>query len=165
MKVQFILKDKMPWADKDFVMAEEQVLVKEATDRPLISEVAAATAGSLKSRMNPSTERIEIKGDGFEAEFDQQTGSIYSLKYGDKTIIAAGNGPKLDALRAFTNNDNWFYAPWFEYGLHNLQHKMIEVTAREKDGKMVLSFTVESQAPNAASIKGGPVPVRIVLWN
>lgn len=62
MKVQFILKDKMPWADKDFVMAEEQVLVKEATDRPLISEVAAATAGSLKSRMNPSTERIEIKG-------------------------------------------------------------------------------------------------------
>ena len=155
VKVQFILKDKMPWADKDFVMAEEQVLVKEATDRPLISKVAAATAGSLKSRMNPSTERIEIKGDGFEAEFDQQTGSIYSLKYGDKTIIAAGNGPKLDALRAFTNNDNWFYAPWFEYGLHNLQHKMIEVTAREKDGKMVLSFTVESQAPNAASIKGG----------
>ena len=155
VKVQFILKDQMPWADKDFVMAEEQVLVKEATDRPLISEVAAATAGSLKSRMNPSTERIEIKGDGFEAEFDQQTGSIYSLKYGDKTIIAAGNGPKLDALRAFTNNDNWFYAPWFEYGLHNLQHKMIEVTAREKDGKMVLSFTVESQAPNAASIKGG----------
>lgn len=155
VKVQFILKDKMPWADKDFVMAEEQVLVKEATDRPLISEVAAATAGSLKSRMNPSTERIEIKGDGFEAEFDQQTGSIYSLKYGDKTIIAAGNGPKLDALRAFTNNDNWFYAPWFEYGLHNLQHKMIEVTAREKDGKMVLSFTVESQALNAASIKGG----------
>ena len=41
VKVQFILKDKMPWADKDFVMAEEQVLVKEATDRPLISEVAA----------------------------------------------------------------------------------------------------------------------------
>ena len=155
VKVQFILKDKMPWADKDFVMAEEQVLVKEAAVRPLIGEVAAATAGSLKSRMNPSTERIEIKGDGFEAEFDQQTGSIYSLKYGDKTIIAAGNGPKLDALRAFTNNDNWFYAPWFEYGLHNLQHKMIEVTAREKDGKMVLSFTVESQAPNAASIKGG----------
>ncbi len=63
VKVQFILKDKMPWADKDFVMAEEQVLVKEATDRPLISEVAAATAGSLKSRMNPSTEEeSKLKG-------------------------------------------------------------------------------------------------------
>ena len=29
VKVQFILKDKMPWADKDFVMAEEQVLVRK----------------------------------------------------------------------------------------------------------------------------------------
>ena len=45
VKVQFILKDKMPWADKDFVMAEEQVLVKEATDRPLISEVAGGAGG------------------------------------------------------------------------------------------------------------------------
>ncbi len=29
-------------------MAEEQILVKEATDRPSISEVTAATAGNLK---------------------------------------------------------------------------------------------------------------------
>ena len=48
VKVQFILKDKMPWADKDFVMAEEQVLVKEATDRPLISEVAGKSEESYE---------------------------------------------------------------------------------------------------------------------
>lgn len=156
VKVQFVLKDQRPWADKDFVMAEEQVLVKEATERPLISEVATATAvGTLKTQMNPDTKKIEIKGEGFDMKFDLQTGSLYSLNYGDETIIADGNGPKLDALRAFTNNDNWFYAPWFEYGLHNLKHKLIEFTAREKGDKMVLSFTIESQAPNAASIKGG----------
>lgn len=156
VKMQFMLKDQRPWAGKDFVMAEEQVLVKEATDRPLISEVAAATAtGTLKTNMNPDTKKIEIKGEGFDMKFDLQTGSLYSLKYGDETIIVDGNGPKLDALRAFTNNDNWFYAPWFEYGLHNLKHKLIEFTTREKEGKMVLNFTVESQAPNAASIKGG----------
>lgn len=156
VKMQFMLKDQRPWAGKDFVVAEEQVLVKEATDRPLISEVAAATAtGTLKTHMNPDTKKIEIKGEGFDMKFDLQTGSLYSLKYGDETIIADGNGPKLDALRAFTNNDNWFYAPWFEYGLHNLKHKLIEFTARDKEDKMVLSFTVESQAPNAASIKGG----------
>lgn len=156
VKMQFMLKDQRPWAGKDFVMAEEQVLVKEATDRPLISEVAVATAtGTLKTNMNPDTKKIEIKGEGFDMKFDLQTGSLYSLKYGDETIIADGNGPKLDALRAFTNNDNWFYAPWFEYGLHNLKHKLIEFTTREKEGKMVLNFTVESQAPNAASIKGG----------
>ena len=155
MKLQFILKDQRPWAAKGFPMAEEQILIKEATDRPSISEVTAGAAKQDGFVLDKDTKRILIKGADFEAIFDPQTGSIYSLKYGNETVIADGNGPKLDALRAFTNNDNWFYAPWFEYGLHNLQHKMIEVTAREKDSKMVLSFTVESQAPNAASIKGG----------
>lgn len=154
VKVQFVLKDQRPWAGKDFVMAEEQLLVKEAAERPLISEVANA-AGTLKTHMTPDAKKIKIKGEGFDMKFDLQTGSLYCLKYGDETVIADGNGPKLDALRAFTNNDNWFYAPWFEHGLHNLRHKLIEFTAREKGDKMVLSFTVESQAPNAASIKGG----------
>lgn len=156
VKVQFVLKDKKPWADKNFVMAEEQILVKEATDRPSISEVAA-TAGKLKPfSMNPETKRIKIEGADFEVEFDQQTGSIYRLAYGNETVIADGNGPKLDALRAFTNNDNWFYSPWFEHGLHNLNHKVTEYTVLGRDnGTVILSFTVESQAPNGASIKGG----------
>ena len=78
------------------------------------------------------------------------------MKYGNETVIADGNGPKLDALRAFTNNDNWFYAPWFEHGLHNLIHKATEYKVLNKgNGTLVLSFTVESQAPNAARIKGG----------
>ncbi|WP_294629194.1 glycoside hydrolase family 2 TIM barrel-domain containing protein [uncultured Bacteroides sp.] len=156
VKLQFVLKAPRPWAGKDFAMAEEQIRVKEATERPSVGEVAAATAtGSLKTRMNPATKKMEIKGEGFDLTFDLQTGSLYNLKYGNETVIADGNGPKLDALRAFTNNDNWFYAPWFEHGLHNLKHKLVEFTTCDKENKVVLSFTVESQAPNAASIKGG----------
>ena len=38
--------------------------------------------------------------------------------------------------RAFTNNDNWFYAPLVEYGLQSehkaTEYKMIEVTAHVK---------------------------------
>lgn len=156
MKLQFILKDQRPWAAKGFPMAEEQILIKEAADRPSIREVAAG-AGKLKPfRMNPDTRRLSIKGTDFEVEFESATGSIYSLTYGNETIITDGNGPKLDALRAFTNNDNWFYSPWFEHGLHNLVHKMIEFTAFGKeDGTIMLNFAIESQAPNAARIKGG----------
>lgn len=156
VKVQFVLKDKQPWADKNFVMAEEQLLVKEATERPLISEVAE-TAGKLNSfEVSPDSRKLSVKGTGFEVRFDQQTGSIYSLTYGDETIIADGNGPKLDALRAFVNNDNWCYTPWFEYGLHNLNHKVIESTAfGKKDGTMIVNYTIESQAPNGGRIKGG----------
>ena len=156
MKLQFILKDQRPWAAKGFPMAEEQILIKEATDRPSISEVTAGAAKLDGFVLDKDTKRILIKGADFEAIFDPQTGSIYSLKYGNETVIADGNGPKLDALRAFTNNDNWFYAPWFEHGLHNLIHKATEYKVLNKgNGTLVLSFTVESQAPNAARIKGG----------
>ena len=156
MKLQFILKDQRPWAAKGFPMAEEQILIKEATDRPSISEVTTNAAKLDGFVLDKDTKRILIKGTDFEAIFDPQTGSIYSLKYGNETVIADGNGPKLDALRAFTNNDNWFYAPWFEHGLHNLIHKTTEYKVLNRgNGTLVLSFTVESQAPNAARIKGG----------
>lgn len=156
MKLQFILKDQRPWAAKGFPMAEEQILIKEATDRPSISEVTANAAKLDGFVLDKDTKRILIKGTDFETIFDPQTGSIYSLKYGNETVIADGNGPKLDALRAFTNNDNWFYAPWFEHGLHNLIHKATEYKVLNRgNGTLVLSFTVESQAPNAARIKGG----------
>ena len=154
VKVQFVLKDKMPWAGKGFVMAEEQFLVQEPAGRPSLGEVTAG-AGPIKAGMNPDTDRYEVCGNGFEVDFDRKTGSIYRLKYGEETVIADGNGPKLDAFRAFTNNDNWFYSSWFECGLHNLRHEATECVVRVKEDRVVLSFTVESQAPNAASIKGG----------
>ncbi len=154
IKFQFLLKEKRFWADKGFVVAEDQMLVKEATDRLLISTVAVA-GSSDKFTFTVSDKIHTIKGDGFEVKFDLNTGSVYSLVYGNKTIIAEGNGPKLDALRAFVNNDNWFFSSWFENGLHNLVHKVLDSRVTIKDNKTVLSFTVESQAPNAAKILGG----------
>lgn len=155
VKIQFLLNKNMPWADKGFVTAEEQILVKEATQRPAINEVAAQ-AGKKSQYIDSPSNIKTVKGDGFEAKFDANTGSIYSLVYNGKTIIADGNGPKLDALRAFTNNDNWFYSQWFDRGLHNLAHKATNSTIFTKnDGTVVLAFTVESQAPNAAKILGG----------
>ena len=154
VKVQFLLKDDMPWAEKGFVTAEEQILLQEAMARPSIS---AVTASAGKVKLDKSDTSIKtVSGDGFVAKFDMETGTIYSLAYGVKTIITDGNGPKLDALRAFTNNDNWFYSQWFEHGLHNLQHRATNSTVLERnDGTVVLAFTVESQAPNGAKIKGG----------
>ena len=152
VKLQFLLKENKPWAKKDFVMAEEQLPVKKATTVPSIFEIT-------KNQVSPTLnlgEMTTIKGENFEAKFDITSGSIYSLTYNGESIFADGNGPKLDALRAFTNNDNWFYAPWFDCGLHNLKHKAINSNVIKKnDGTIVLAFTVESQAPNAAKILGG----------
>ncbi len=153
VKIQFLLKEDMPWADKGFVTAEEQVLLKEATNRPTLND--SSKAGKLQFADTSSLIKT-IKGENFEVRFDTNTGTIFSLVYGNETIIAEGNGPKLDALRAFVNNDNWFYSRWFETGLHNLIHKATSSSILQKEnGTVVLAFTVESQAPNGARIHGG----------
>ncbi|MDL2281634.1 discoidin domain-containing protein [Parabacteroides sp. OttesenSCG-928-G06] len=153
VKIQFILNNDQPWEKKGYVQAEEQLLVKEAEMRPLISEVA----GKGKLTVSDISATLKtIKGDNFEVSFDTSVGTIHNLVYGGKTIIAAGNGPKLDAFRAFVNNDNWAYSQWFARGLHNLQHKAINSNLLTKaDGTVVLAFTVESQAPYGAKILGG----------
>ena len=156
VKVQFLLNEDKPWAAKGYVMAEEQLPVKASAGKPAINEVANASAGELAIEKQSDPRFSTIKGDNFKATFDNETGTIYSLNYGGETIIADGNGPKLDAFRAFTNNDNWFYGSWFENGLHNLKHKATaSKVIQRKDGSLVLFYTVESQAPNAAKILGG----------
>ena len=97
-----------------------------------------------------------ISGDGFEVTFDMQQGTIHKLSYGSSVIIPEGCGPKLDGLRPFVNNDNWCYDSWFANGLHNLRHQATAAkVTRQKDGSVALTFSVTSQAPNAAAIKGG----------
>ena len=156
VKIQLLLKKDAPWAEKGFVTAEEQFPIKSAV-QPALYELAKQTGKLTKANISTDGEKIKtIKGNNFEVQFDLTTGTIYSLTYGNDTIIAAGNGPQLDAFRAFTNNDNWFYASWFDNGLHNLKHTAKEATVITKpEGTIVLAFTVESQAPNAGKIIGG----------
>lgn len=118
--------------------------------------MANASAVELTLEKQSDARFSTIKGENFNVTFDNESGTIYNLNYGGETIIADGNGPKLDAFRAFTNNDNWFYGSWFENGLHNLKHKATaSKVIKRKDGSLVLFYTVESQAPNAAKILGG----------
>lgn len=154
VKVQFLLKSDMPWAAREYVQAEEQFLLKTADSRPSVQEVAAG--GGKLQYLDTSGDIKTIRGENFEVKFDMTVGTIYKLVYGDETVITEGNGPKLDAFRAFVNNDNWFYSQWFEKGLHQLNHRVLQShVAKKANGTIVLSFTVESQALNGARIHGG----------
>ncbi len=160
VKFQFELNNDMPWNKKGYVQADEQFQVKSAMPAPSIAELTKTVA--LKPVFVDSPSPIKtVKGKDFTVEFDTQTGSIHSLTYGAETVIAVGNGPKLDAFRAYTNNDNWFMSNWFENGLHNLKHNASSYKLIKKvDGTIVVSFTVESQAPNGARLEGGTTATR-----
>jgi len=156
INIRFLQKEGKPWAKKGYAQCEEQFLIKKASGWPLVSTIAAK-ANHAKPELMHSKGRIQtIKGDNFTILFDTETGSIHSLKYGNNQIISEGKGPRINALRAFVNNDNWVYQPWFENGLHNLHHKVIRYEfTQNTDGSMNAVFHVESQAPNAAKIHGG----------
>jgi beta-galactosidase len=152
VKIQLLLNEDMPWAKKGYAQMEEQLLIKSASLKPSIATMANGIKASVATDGISQT----LTGNNYEVKFDLLTGSIASLKYGNKVVIRDGEGPKLDALRAPVDNDNWAYKQWFEEGLHQLKHQVLSFdTYFKPDGSMVLAFTVQSQAPYGSSILGG----------
>ena len=147
VKIQFLQGKDMPWADKGYVQMEEQLRVKGADVEATPIKTAAEGKGSIYYTQDAKS--IKVKGDNFDATFDLGTGSIASLSYGGNAVFAEDGGPKLDAFRAPTDNDAGIGYPnaWFKYGLYDMRHSVIgkPVVARQKDGSLQISLTVESQ--------------------
>ncbi|MCU4164439.1 DUF4981 domain-containing protein [Marinilabiliaceae bacterium A049] len=156
IKLQFVLKKDQPWAEGGYVQAEEQFLLKEKSNVLSIADVVLSNVDDKRLNIENENHIMLVKGENFTAKFNYKDGSLYGLIYDEITIIKDGNGPKLDAFRAYVNNDTWGYSKWYEKGLHNLNHRAVgsKVWANE-DGSLTVSFTVISQAPNAARQHGG----------
>lgn len=153
LDVSFKLKADKPWAKAGYVQADQQLELHKAITRPSLASTMDKSLQPLKVMQQES--KITVTGNGNTIVFDKSTGSLHSLVYGGKTIIAAGNGPKLDAFRAWINNDNWAYQAWYENGLHNLQHKALDCKwVSNRDGSVSLSFKVESQGLSTAKLEG-----------
>lgn len=157
--VQFLLGKDMPWAKKGYPQMEEQLRVKGAdVTAPSIATVAK-NGKAMKYQLDKAAKRANITGENFQVAFDLNTGAIYSLKYGNQIIIKDGNGPKLDAYRAPTDNDAGigYHNAWFKNGLYDLQHvvKSWTCTPNKKDGTYKLDFTVESQGKEGCDVNYG----------
>ncbi len=157
--VQFLLGKDMPWAKKGYPQMEEQLRVKGAdVAAPSIAAVAK-NGKAMKYQLDKAAKRANITGENFQVAFDLNTGAIYSLKYGNQEIIKDGNGPKLDAYRAPTDNDAGigYHNAWFKNGLYDLQHvvKSWTITPNKKDGTYKLDFTVESQGKEGCDVNYG----------
>ena len=157
--VQFLLGKDMPWAKKGYVQMEEQLRVKGAdVAAPSIAAVAK-NGKAMKYQLDKAAKRASITGENFQVAFDLNTGTIYSLKYGNQEIIKDGNGPQLDAYRAPTDNDAGigYHNAWFKNGLYDLQHvvKSWTCTPNKKDGTYKLDFTVESQGKEGCDVNYG----------
>lgn len=153
VKVQFILTHDKPWAKAGYVQMEEQLPVKAAEG---VASVAQTATGGQALTSTTSGDYTTIKGEGFTATFDNRKGTLHSLNYGGREVLQQGKGPRIDALRAPVDNDNWAYGKWWEKGLHNLRHTALAANSYTRaDGAIVLMYSVKSQAPNGATLTGG----------
>lgn len=163
--INVCLAEDMPWAEKGYVQMSEQLPVSEGT-KPAMASVSAATTGSLTmsladgktvKQLKEVSSALTVEGKGFKVVFDPATGTISDLEYNCNKMFTENGGPRLDAYRAFVNNDNWIYNKWYSNGLHNLKHTVIRSDAYLNErGEAVVMFTVCSQAPNAAQVTGAP---------
>ena len=150
VKVQFLLNKNMPWAPKGYVQMEEQIAVKQAEVIPTLAESAKGLPILKKENGN----EILLTGPHFTASFNTTQGTLSSLAYNNQVIIKEGCGPRLDCFRAPADNDNWAAQNWARLGLYNLKHKVLDYSvAQNKDGGIIISFTVESQAPYSGFLR------------
>lgn len=154
IKVQFRLAHDEPWAQKGFVQMEEQLPLKAARHKA-IADVAQGGPLNLATAAGVTT----VSGADFSVSFDHASGTISTLTYNGQTLITPGNGPRISALRAPVDNDNWAYTQWFAKGLYNLKQTLqpgARVTAlKQADGSVTVSMPIMAQAPCAGRIEGG----------
>lgn len=152
VKVQFLQGKDMPWAPKGYVQMEEQLRVRGAEQAaPAVKLQATANA---KLTVTTEQNAIKVQGENFSTTLDTETGTISSLLYGDLAVISEGNGPKLDAYRAPTDNDAGIGYPnaWFKNGLYDLGHSVkAKNVVQKKDGTVQVTFTVESRGKEGSN--------------
>ncbi len=165
VNVYFTLAEDKPWAKKGYVQMEEQLPVRAASRTlPTISSeadghgksVTMIAGGKNVKEVNDIASPLTVEGSGFKAVFDNANGQLSELEYNGQAMIEPGKGLRLDAFRAFVNNDNWIAGNWYNNGLHNLQPSVVSSDAYiNAEGNAVISFNVRYQAPNAARLATG----------
>lgn len=156
--IEFCLKQDMPWGKKGFVQMAEQIDMRDFQAPAFRQDICQASADRQPVNINQDNQSITITGQDFNVRLDNATGSISTLTYEDKQVITEGNGPKLDALRAPTDNDNWAREAWFKNGLHCLTHHTqgAPVVQKNQDGTVTITYHILSQGTHEGKLQYRP---------
>ncbi len=129
LRVSFRTRTDAPWAPAGFEIAWQQLKLQVKT--PPIPEI--------QRRLPPlkwlqDGDEVKIDGADFSATFSRSTGTLVSLNYGGREILATNEpaGPILQLFRAPTDNDrgngHWLARDWQDAGL---SHPVRQVEAFE----------------------------------
>jgi beta-galactosidase len=101
----------------------------------------------------PAGDHVEIRGTHFSVAFSRAAGTLTSLKFGEREMLATNGigGPVLQLFRAPTDNDKgfgkWLARDWHDAGLSNLVRHVDGFSVRQiSDGKILIHTMVSSRA-------------------
>lgn len=151
VNIEFRLADDSPWASSGYLQMAEQLPVKGIG---CVAGIDNKSGGKISVKKGVG--EITMSGNDFKATFDLSSGTLSSLIYGGREMIYDGKGPRLEAFRAYLNNDDWIADEWFANGLYNLRDKVLDYKlGKDKNGNPTLTFAIESQAPRGGKKTGG----------
>ena len=142
LRVSFHLLSSNAWQKEGYEVAASQIVLPW-TERPKV----ALKVKSKGLRVDEDGGHIIVSGgdlvsnrNGFRAVFDRKTGGLAELDG------ALAGGSRLNAFRAFTDNDKWTANAWFGNGLHTLSDKAVDVEIdRSSDHCVRIIARVKSQ--------------------
>ncbi|MBN2199932.1 MAG: DUF4981 domain-containing protein [Candidatus Aminicenantes bacterium] len=127
LRVSFRERAKTLYAEAGHEVAWEQISVPGAPSPPTERKPAPA-AERPPLVLAEDANLLEVRGEDFRVVFSRAAGTILSLDYGPRPIIApaesAANGPRLNIFRAPTDNDIWMAKKWADSGLSRLRESV-----------------------------------------
>lgn len=142
----FKLKEKTLWADSGYEIAFGQHVFRVEG-----AEKAPSCTGSL--RVVEGDVNIGVHGRDFSIMFSKQAGSLISLNYAGREMIAVPPAPLF--WRAATDNDRGF-SQGYHSGLWyaaSLARKCVSVDLREAEGQVTVAFTYKLSISSEVEVK------------
>ncbi len=138
LNVIFQLKEATPWCEAGHALAQEQFSITDAVALPAIS------TDSLESTMTvaQSSGIISLSNDEFAYSFDEETGILQSLSFGEKEFIHNQDGLKFDNHRYIENDLN--VGTYCYVTCSDISYTVIEgTTAQAKKVQVTANYTAQ----------------------
>ena len=149
LRLSFHTRTNLPWAEAGQEVAWEQMPLVVKT--PSAEELPKVTMASLQWVVKG--DQVEIRGAHFSASFNDVVGTLTSLKFGERELLATDGigGPVLQLFRAPTDNDKgfgkWLARDWHDADLSKLVNHVDAFSVRKSgDGRILIHSVVSSHA-------------------
>lgn len=125
LRVSFDLLKDQSWAKKGFEVAAQQLELPIAI--PAVKKQSSSTLTLADTK-----DIINIKGKGFDLDFDKAKGTFTKMETGGENILRDNGGPMLHLWRApHQKDDMWAYNDWVKYGFKTISWVTDDVKSRQ----------------------------------